>query len=174
MGWNAEISASIKVARNDEEKRNFEKLYKEINEESDFNKNDLLKSYNVRTKKKEYIANERKNYILSQNKEFYYIDFDKEINSKQNAFTLLDSVKKFYGINFSSYNYEEICVNDMKKIIDSMVLDEEFYENDFEKELFEDFKRDMNDYINNIYDDLKKANIKEEEILDFVFFIKLV
>lgn len=181
MGWNAVISANVKVARTEEEKKNLEELCQKYKDESDFLLDDYLKSYNVRTKQKVYMPNERKNYMLRQNKYFYYFDLDdKEINCKKEVWWFLDSLRSFYSINEYSYLYEEIHFNDMKKIIDNMKLDEEDYKKgdekikEYDKENLKDFKKSMKKYIENIFKTLKRVKIKDNEILDFTFSIRLV
>lgn len=181
MGWNAVISANVKVARTEEEKKKLEELCQKYKDESDFLLDDYLKTYNVRTKQKVYIPNERKNYILRQNKDFYYFDLDeREINCKKEVWWILDSLGSFYNIGAYSYLYEEIHLNDMKKIIDNMELDEEDYEEgeekikEYDKENLEYFKKSMKKYIEDIFETLKRVKIKDNEILDFTFSIRLV
>lgn len=158
MGYTLDVSASIKIYRNDNERANLKRAIDKTNSEPDFL--DEVKSFDVVSKEKKFYLNDDKFSILRENLDFYYHFVGTGVEGSQDVASLLGSIKRFYGIDFHSKSFVGIPLEDMVEIIQSMVLEGEDADIDCLREL----KEHLLGFIENVVKSLSDFNVERYEI----------
>lgn len=167
MGYTLDIDVYIQIKRTEEQKKALkEEIDRLKNSGEDFG--DVL-SYDVQSKKKIYqYKSELQELELEPMDYFTYTD-DIEIVSDTDAFIVINSLKEFYNIDFVSYKYENVPLEDFKAIIKNFKPDR--FDKDMENV---DYVREkLNHFINDIFENIRCHNIDDSRIKNIVFNFSL-
>lgn len=167
MGYILDIDVYVQIERTEEQKKALkEEIDRLKNSGEDFG--DVL-SYDVQSKKKIYQCKSRLQELELEHMEYFTYTDDIEFVSNTDAFIIINSLKEFYNIDFVSYKYENVPLEDFKAIIKNFKPDR--FDKDMENV---DYVREkLNQFINDIFENIRYHNIDDSRIRNIVFSFSL-
>lgn len=167
MGYTLDIDVYVQIKRTEEQKKALkEEIDRLKNSGKDFG--DVL-SYDVQSKKKIYQCKSELQELELEPMDYFTYTDDIEIVSNTDAFIVINSLKEFYNIDFISYKYENVPLEDFKVIIKNLKPDR--FDKDMENV---DYVREkLNQFINDIFENIRYHNIDDSRIRNIVFSFSL-
>lgn len=167
MGYNLKIDSFVHIKRTEMQKKALEEEIKKLENETN-EKGDIL-SYDVKTKEKFYSSYKDLEYLNKEPKEYFVYKNDIELVSKTDTFIFINALRKFYGIDFFTYKYENVTLEDLKGIL--ALLEPDVEEDDYDVEYI---RSKVTRFIDGIKETINQNKIEDSRILSFTFNFTLV